>query len=125
MCLRPVQPLAQALDVFIRLVLLLVHFQQRPQHFDATLFLYHALSVFKLAYHSPVSGIRRCWPLVVICCLYCCWFLLLFTGLLVTDLNRVPVRCFFRARVRWSLNPHQADETERVWFLSLVGFRDG
>ena len=37
--LRPLQPLAQALDVFIvRLVLLLVHFQQRPQDFDAMLF---------------------------------------------------------------------------------------
>jgi len=116
--------LAQALDVFVRLVLLVVQFQQRPQDFDATLFLYHALSVFKLAYNSPVSGVRRCWPLVVICCLNCCCFLLLFIGLLVTDLDRVPVRCFFRARVRWPLNPHQADETERVWFLSLVGFRD-
>jgi hypothetical protein len=55
--LRPLQPLAQALDVFIvRLVLLLVHFQQRPQDFDAMLFLYHTLSVFKLAYNSTVSG---------------------------------------------------------------------
>ena len=37
--LRPLQPLAQALDVFIvRLVLLFVHFQQRPQDFDAMLF---------------------------------------------------------------------------------------
>jgi hypothetical protein len=34
--LRLLQPLAQVLDVFIvRLVLLLVHFQQRPQDFDA------------------------------------------------------------------------------------------
>ena len=48
--LRPLQPLAQALDVFIvRLVLLFVHFQQRPQDFDAMLFLHHTLSVFKLA----------------------------------------------------------------------------
>jgi hypothetical protein len=39
--------LAQALDVLIvRLVLLLVHFQQRPQAFDAMLFLHHTLSVF-------------------------------------------------------------------------------
>ena len=37
--LRPLQPLAQALDVFIvPLVLLFVHFQQRPQDFDAMLF---------------------------------------------------------------------------------------
>ena len=43
---RPLQPLAQALDVFVRLVLLLVHFQQPRQDFDATLFLHHALSVF-------------------------------------------------------------------------------
>jgi hypothetical protein len=42
--LRPLQPLAQALDVFIvRLVLLFVHFQQRPQDFDAMLFLHHTL----------------------------------------------------------------------------------
>ena len=55
--LRPLQPLAQALDVFIvRLVLLLVHFQQRPQDFDAMLFLHHTLSVFKLAYNRTVSG---------------------------------------------------------------------
>ena len=55
--LRPLQPLAQALDVFIvRLVLLLVHFQQRPQDFDAMLFLRHTVSVFKLAYNSTVSG---------------------------------------------------------------------
>mgnify|MGYP003694063503 CR=1 FL=1 len=41
-CAR-LQPLAQALDVFIvRLVLLLVHFQQRPQDFDAMLFLRHS-----------------------------------------------------------------------------------
>ena len=54
--LRPLEPLAQALDVFIvRLVLLLVHFQQRPQAFDAMLFLHHTLSVFKLAYNSTVS----------------------------------------------------------------------
>jgi hypothetical protein len=37
-------------------VLLLVHFQQRPQDFDAMLFLPHTLSVFKLAYNSTVSG---------------------------------------------------------------------
>ena len=55
--LRRLQPLAQALDVFIvRFVLLLVHFQQRPQDFDAMLFLRHTLSVFKLAYNSTVSG---------------------------------------------------------------------
>jgi hypothetical protein len=43
-------PLAQVLDVFIvRLGLLLVHFQQRSQDFDAMLFLRHALSVLKLA----------------------------------------------------------------------------
>jgi hypothetical protein len=37
--LRRLQPLAQALDVFIvRLVLLFVHFQQRPQDFDAMFF---------------------------------------------------------------------------------------
>jgi hypothetical protein len=30
-------------------VLLLVHLQQRPQDFDAMLFLRHTLSVFKLA----------------------------------------------------------------------------
>jgi hypothetical protein len=36
--LRPFQALAQPLDVFIvQLVLLLVHFQQRPQAFDAML----------------------------------------------------------------------------------------
>ena len=53
----PVNALAQALDVFIvRLVLLLVHFQQRPQDFDAMLFLHHTLSVIKLAYNSTVSG---------------------------------------------------------------------
>jgi hypothetical protein len=75
LCLRLLQPLAQALDVFIvRLALLLVHFQQRPQDFDPTLFLYHTLSVFKLAYNSPVSGFRRCWSLAVICCFNCCWF---------------------------------------------------
>jgi hypothetical protein len=56
LCLLPVQALAQALDVFIVLVLLLVHFQQRPQDFDATLFLHHTLSVFNLAYNSTVSG---------------------------------------------------------------------
>ena len=51
------QALAQALDVFIvQLVLLLVHLQQRPQAFDAMLFPHHTLSVFKLAYNSPVSG---------------------------------------------------------------------
>ena len=55
--LRLLQPLAQVLDVFIvRLVLLLVHFQQRPQDFDAMLFLHHTLSVFKLAYNRTVSG---------------------------------------------------------------------
>lgn len=54
--LRRLQPLAQALDVFIvRLVLLLVHFQQRPQDLDAMLFLHHTLSVFKLAYDRTVS----------------------------------------------------------------------
>ena len=48
--LRRLQPLAQALDVFIvRLVLLLVHFQQRPQDFDAMPFFCHTLSVFELA----------------------------------------------------------------------------
>jgi hypothetical protein len=53
----PLQPLAQALDVFIVwFVLLLMHFQQRPQDFDAMLFLHHALRVFKLAYNSRVSG---------------------------------------------------------------------
>jgi hypothetical protein len=63
LCLRLLQPLAQALDVLIvPLVLLLVHFQQRPQAFDATCFLYHTLSVFKLAYNNPVSGFRRCSP---------------------------------------------------------------
>ena len=37
--LRLLQPLAQALDVFIvRLVLLLVHFQQRPQDFRCDAF---------------------------------------------------------------------------------------
>ena len=52
------QPLAQALDVFIvRLVLLLVHFQQRPQDFDAMLFLHHTLSVFKLAYNRYGIGL--------------------------------------------------------------------
>jgi hypothetical protein len=59
--------LAQALDVFIvQLALLLVHLQQRPQAFDATLFILHTLSAFKLAYTSTVSGFRRCWLLVVI-----------------------------------------------------------
>ena len=54
LCLRPLQPLAQALDVFIVwLVLLLVHFQQCPQDFDAMLFFHHTLSVFELAYNSP------------------------------------------------------------------------
>jgi hypothetical protein len=63
LCLRLLQPLAQSLDVFIvRLVLLLVHFQQRPQDFDAMLFLHHTVSVVKLADNSPVSGFRRCWP---------------------------------------------------------------
>ncbi len=33
-------------------------------------------------------------------------------------------RFFEIARVRWPLNPHQTDATERVWFLSVVGFRD-
>jgi hypothetical protein len=55
--LRLLQPLAQALDVFtVQLALLQVHFQQRPQDFDAMLFLHHTLSVFKLAYDSTVSG---------------------------------------------------------------------
>ena len=55
--LRRLQPLAQALDVFIvGLGLLLQHFQQRPQDFDAMLFLGHTLSVFKLAYNGTVSG---------------------------------------------------------------------
>jgi hypothetical protein len=73
LCLRPLQPLAQALDIFIvRLVLLLVHFQQRPQDFDAMLFLHHTLRVFKLADNSPVSGFRHSWRLVVICCFNCC-----------------------------------------------------
>jgi hypothetical protein len=40
---------------------LLVHFQQRPQDFDAMLFLHYTLSVFKLADNSPISGFRRCW----------------------------------------------------------------
>jgi hypothetical protein len=63
LCLRLLQPLPQTLNVFIvRFVLLLVHFQQRPQDFDAILFLHHTLSVFKLAYNSPVSSIRRYWP---------------------------------------------------------------
>ena len=54
--LRPLQPLAQALDVFIvRLVLLLVHFQQRPQDFDAMLFLHHTLSVFKRAEQDGIG----------------------------------------------------------------------
>jgi hypothetical protein len=62
LCLRLLQPLAQALDVFIvRVVLLLVHFQQCPQDFDAMLFLHYTLSVFKLADNSPISGFRRCW----------------------------------------------------------------
>jgi hypothetical protein len=55
--LRRLQPLAQALDVFIVwLVLLLMHLQQRPQDFDAVLFVRHTLSVFKLAYERTVSG---------------------------------------------------------------------
>jgi len=85
--LRPLQPLAQVLDVFIvQLVLLFVHFQQRPQDFDATLFLHHTLSVFKLAYNSSVSGIRRCSSLVVICCFHCCWFRLhTIRNVVVTD----------------------------------------
>jgi len=49
--------LAQTLDVFIvRLVLLLVHFQQRPQDFDAMPFHCHTLSVFELADNRTVSG---------------------------------------------------------------------
>jgi hypothetical protein len=56
LCLFPLQALAQALDVFIALALLLVHFQQRPQDFDATPFIHHTLSVSKLAYNSAVSG---------------------------------------------------------------------
>ena len=55
--LRRFQPLAQALDIFIvRLVLLLVHFQQRSQDFDPMLFLHHTLRVFELAYNRTVSG---------------------------------------------------------------------
>jgi hypothetical protein len=50
-------------------VLLLVHLQQRPQALDATLFILHTLSAFKLAYTSTVSGFHRGWLLVVICCL--------------------------------------------------------
>ncbi len=51
------QPLAQTLDVFIVwLVLLLVHFQQRSQDFDAMLFLHYTLSVFKLAYNRTIWG---------------------------------------------------------------------
>ena len=50
------QPLAQTLDVFIVwLVLLLVHFQQRSQDFDAMLFLRHTFGVFKLAYNRTVA----------------------------------------------------------------------
>jgi hypothetical protein len=61
--LRLLQSLAQALDIFkVRLVLLLVHFQQRSQDFDTILFLHHTVSVFKLAYNNPVSSIRRCCP---------------------------------------------------------------
>ena len=56
LCLFPLQALAQALDVFIVLALLVVHFQQRPQDFNATLFIHHTLSVFKLAYNCTVSG---------------------------------------------------------------------
>ena len=37
------------LMVFVRLVLSLVHFQQRPQDSDAMVFRHHTLSVFKLA----------------------------------------------------------------------------
>ena len=56
LCLFPLQALAQALDVFIvRLVVLFVHFQQRPQDFDAMPFVHHTLSVSKLAYNSAVS----------------------------------------------------------------------
>jgi hypothetical protein len=48
LCMRPLQLLAQSLDVFIvLLVLLLVHLRQRPQAFDAMLCLHHTLSVFK------------------------------------------------------------------------------
>ena len=47
----------KALDVFIvRFVLLLMHFQQRPQDFDVMLFLHHTLRVFKLTYNGTVSG---------------------------------------------------------------------
>jgi hypothetical protein len=66
---RLLQALAQALDVFIvQLALLLVHLQQRPQAFDAMPFNLHTLSAFKLAYTTTVSGFRRCRLLVVICC---------------------------------------------------------
>jgi hypothetical protein len=66
---RLLQAVAQALDVFIvQLMLLLVHLQQRPQAFDSMVFILHTLSAFKLAYTSTVSGFRRCWLLVVICC---------------------------------------------------------
>jgi hypothetical protein len=37
-------------------VLLLVHFQQRSQEFDAMLFLHYTLSVFKLAYNRTIWG---------------------------------------------------------------------
>jgi hypothetical protein len=37
-------------------VLLLVHFQQRPQAFDAMLLLRHTLTVLKLAHNSTVTG---------------------------------------------------------------------
>jgi hypothetical protein len=85
---RPLQALAQALDVFtVQLALLLVHLQQRPQAFDAMPFNLHSLSAFKLAYTSTVSGFRRCWLLAVICCFNCCWFLFLFIAWLVTDLQ--------------------------------------
>ena len=85
LCLRLLQPLAQAFDVFIvPFVLLLVHFQQRPQDFDAMLFLHHALTMFKLAYNSSVSGFRRGSSFVVICRFNCYWFLL-FAYLFVSD----------------------------------------
>ena len=45
------------------LVLLLVHFQQRPQDFDAMLFQHHTLSVFKLTlrtgrYRAVFKGLQ-------------------------------------------------------------------
>ena len=61
-------PLAQALDVFIvRLVLLLVHFQRRSQDFDVMLFLRHALSVFKLAYNRRYRAIFKGLQVFIFC----------------------------------------------------------